>query len=235
MRAAQQCFAADAAGAARGLGAIFGGRAVPSLVPVCGGRQRTPLKVGVGITIALRQRGGPRCLRYFRVPEAWTKVEKLAWLAEQPFSSIAWRELTPDARHLWLTEGMHAAFATFLPLGTKTTKAGRATESEAIFKNYSNGLKTCRKDGVIINPALTLTGLPAACFGYRLGNRSALEWLIDQYQVSSDKRSGLTSDPNRSEDEEYIVRLVGRIVTVSIETVQLVEALAAWDVGVAGA
>jgi len=173
--------------------------------------------------------------RYFRVPEAWTKVEKLAWLAEQPFSSIAWRELTPDARHLWLTEGMHAAFATFLPLGTKATKAGRATESEAIFKNYSNGLKTCRKDGVIINPALTLTGLPAACFGYRLGNRSALEWLIDQYQVSSDKRSGLTNDPNRTEDEEYIVRLVGRIVTVSIETVQLVEALAAWDVGVAGA
>ena len=62
---------------------------------------------------------------------------------------------------------------------------------------------------------------------YRLGNRSALEWVIDQYQVSSDKRSGITSDPNRADDEEYIVRLVGRVITVSIETVRLVAGLPA--------
>lgn len=42
---------------------------------------------------------------------------------------------------------------------------------------------------------------------YRLGNRSALEWVVDQYQVSTDKRSGITSDPNRDDDPEYIVRL----------------------------
>jgi hypothetical protein len=65
----------------------------------------------------------------------------------------------------------------------------------------------------------------AECFEYRLGNRSALEWVIDQYQVSTDKRSGITSDPNRADDEEYIVRLVGRVVTVSVETVKLVKAL----------
>ena len=51
------------------------------------------------------------------------------------------------------------------------------------------------------------------------------EWVIDQYQVSTDKRSGITSDPNRADDEEYIVRLVGRVVTVSVETVKLVKAL----------
>ncbi len=60
---------------------------------------------------------------------------------------------------------------------------------------------------------------------YRLGNRSALEWVIDQYQVSTDKRSGITSDPNRADDEEYIARLIGRVVTVSVETVKLVRAL----------
>jgi len=38
------------------------------------------------------------------------------------------------------------------------------------------------------------------------GNRSALEWVIDQYQVSTDKRSGITNDPNRADDPQYILR-----------------------------
>ena len=62
-------------------------------------------------------------------------------------------------------------------------------------------------------------------FEYRLGNRSALEWIIDQYQVSTDKRSGITNDPNRTDDPQYIVRLVGQIATVSLETVKLVNSL----------
>ena len=49
--------------------------------------------------------------------------------------------------------------------------------------------------------------------------------MIDQYQVSEDKRSGIVSDPNNLDDEEYIVRLVGKVVTVSVETVGLVEEL----------
>jgi hypothetical protein len=81
------------------------------------------------------------------------------------------------------------------------------------------------KTQIKVNESLTLTGIPAECFDYRLGNRSALDWVIDQYQVSADKRSGITSDPNREDDEEYIVRLIGRVVTVSVETVKLVKAL----------
>jgi predicted helicase len=82
------------------------------------------------------------------------------------------------------------------------------------------------KSALEVNEWLTLAGIPQECFQYRLGNRSALEWVIDQYQVSTDKRSGITSDPNRLDDEQYIVRLVGRIVTVSVETVKLVGELA---------
>lgn len=59
-----------------------------------------------------------------------------------------------------------------------------------------------------VNDSLTLAGIPPETFEYRLGNRSALEWVIDQYQVKTDKRSGITSDPNSySDDEQYIVRL----------------------------
>ena len=86
------------------------------------------------------------------------------------------------------------------------------------------------KTAVVVNEALTLAGIPPECFTYRLGNRSALEWVIDQYRVKTDKRSGITSDPNRADDPEYIVRLVGRIVTVSVETVKLVEQIAAVDI-----
>ena len=76
-----------------------------------------------------------------------------------------------------------------------------------------------------VNPSLTLAGIPAEVFQYRLGNRSALEWVIDQYQVSQDKRSGIRSDPNRPDDEEYMVRLVGQVVRVSLETVRIVAGL----------
>ena len=76
-----------------------------------------------------------------------------------------------------------------------------------------------------INPSLTLAGIPPETFSYRLGNRSALEWVIDQYQVKEDNRSGIRSDPNRADDEEYIVRLVGQVVRVSLETVKIVTRL----------
>jgi predicted helicase len=50
---------------------------------------------------------------------------------------------------------------------------------------------------------------PATALGYRLGSRSALEWVIDQYQVKSE------SDPNREDDPGYVVRLVGQVVRVA--------------------
>jgi predicted helicase len=75
------------------------------------------------------------------------------------------------------------------------------------------------------NDFLTLTGIPPEVFEYRLGNRSALDWIIDQYQISTDKRSGITNDPNRLDDEEYIVRLIKKVITVSLETVEIVKFL----------
>ena len=81
------------------------------------------------------------------------------------------------------------------------------------------------KTQLVVNPSLTLAGIPAEAFDYRLGNRSTLDWVIDQYRVKEDKRSGIVSDPNRDDDPEYIVRLVGQVIAVSLETVQIVKAL----------
>ena len=87
------------------------------------------------------------------------------------------------------------------------------------------------KTSLTYNGFLTLDGIPPETFEYRLGNRSALEWVIDQYQVSTDKRSGITNDPNRPDDPEYIVRLLGQVITVSLETVKVVKALPPLDIG----
>ena len=76
-----------------------------------------------------------------------------------------------------------------------------------------------------VNDSLTLAGIPPEVFDYRLGNRSALDWVIDQYRVKTGKRSGITSDPNRPDDPEYIVRLIGQVVQVSLETVKTVATL----------
>ena len=79
------------------------------------------------------------------------------------------------------------------------------------------------KRSLKVNESLTLGGIPPGTFEYRLGNRSALEWVIDQYQVT--EHNGIRSDPNREDDPEYIVRLVGQVVRVSLETVRLVASL----------
>ena len=81
------------------------------------------------------------------------------------------------------------------------------------------------KTTLTYNQFLTLSGIPPEVYEYRLGNRSALEWVIDQYQVSTDKRSGIVNDPNRADDPQYILRLIGQVITVSLETVKIVRAL----------
>lgn len=82
------------------------------------------------------------------------------------------------------------------------------------------------KKSLQFNESLRLEAIPPQTFDYRLGNRSALDWVIDQYQVKTDSRSGITSDPNAySDDEKYIVDLVGRVINVSLQTVEIVEGL----------
>jgi predicted helicase len=75
------------------------------------------------------------------------------------------------------------------------------------------------KRSLQVNPSLTLEGIPPEAFEYRLGSRSALDWVVDQYQVKGE------SDPNREDDPAYIVRLVGQVVRVSVETARIVSSL----------
>jgi predicted helicase len=84
---------------------------------------------------------------------------------------------------------------------------------------------------VIYNSRITLTGVPEAAYRYQLGSRSAIEWILDRYQVKTDKASGIVNDPNdwsrEVGDPRYIIDLLARIVTVSLETMAIVDDLPA--------
>ena len=82
-------------------------------------------------------------------------------------------------------------------------------------------------DTVKYNDTLTLSGIPVEAFDYRLGTRSALEWVIDQYQVTKERNSDIIRAPNEySDDPQYIVNLLEKVITVSVETVRIVNELA---------
>ena len=81
------------------------------------------------------------------------------------------------------------------------------------------------KTSLVYNDFLTISGIPEKVSDYRLGNRSALEWIINQYCVKIDKRSGIVNDPNRADDPQYIVKLIGKVITISLETVKIIERL----------
>ena len=71
------------------------------------------------------------------------------------------------------------------------------------------------KTQIDYNDYFTLDGIPAGAYAYRLGTRSAVEWIVDQYRVKIDKRSGIKNDPNRADQPQYIVDLIARVITVS--------------------
>ena len=82
---------------------------------------------------------------------------------------------------------------------------------------------------IVYNDWITLAGIPDEAHEYVVGPRSALEWLIDRYRVTTDKDSGIVNDPNDWGAEigqpRYIIDLVKRVTTVSVETMRIVKAL----------
>ena len=78
---------------------------------------------------------------------------------------------------------------------------------------------------IVVNNSLTLGGIPKDAFDYLLGTRSALEWVVDQYRYEEDEDGDVISDCNDPEEDEYVVNLIERVTTVSIETMSLIATL----------
>lgn len=85
------------------------------------------------------------------------------------------------------------------------------------------------KSTIVINSALKISGIPEVAHEYVLSSRTALEWVLERYQVKTDKDSGIQNDPNdwaiSVGNPRYIIDLIGKVVRVSVETVELVTSL----------
>lgn len=79
------------------------------------------------------------------------------------------------------------------------------------------------------NDTCTLSEIPEEAYEYIVNGKSAIEWLMERYVVTTDKDSGIVNDPNDWCDEQgnprYIIDLVKRVIRVSIETMEIVKAL----------
>ena len=86
--------------------------------------------------------------------------------------------------------------------------------------------KKNQKDTIIYNDYITIRNIPAEAYDYVVNGKSAIEWLIERYAVTVDKKSGIRNDPNdwsrEHENPSYIFDLVCSIVNVSIKTMQIV-------------
>lgn len=93
-------------------------------------------------------------------------------------------------------------------------------------RNPATGKMEADKSVLVYNERLTFRGIPEIAHRYVVNGRSPLEWMIDRYQVKTDPASGIVNDPNTySDDPLYIANLVRRLVTVSVETMKIVDSL----------
>src|SRR5699024_4146175 len=91
--------------------------------------------------------------------------------------------------------------------------------------------KKNERDKIIYNKDITISNIPEKAYKYIVNGRSAIEWIIDQYQVKTDKKSGIIDDPNMfSHDEKYILHVLLRIINLSIQTIELIDNLPTFEI-----
>ena len=87
-------------------------------------------------------------------------------------------------------------------------------------------------DTIVFNESITISNIPERAYEYVVNGRPAIEWIIDQYQIKTDKKSGIIDDPNEfaPENPRYILDLLLSVITVSMRTVELVAQLPEMEV-----
>jgi predicted helicase len=106
---------------------------------------------------------------------------------------------------------------------TPDTKAGAAAQApKCVLKSEPEAGR------IVVDSETVLVGIPPAAWTYRLGNRSALDWVLDQHKEKKPKDPTIREkfDTYRFADhKERVIELLARVARVSVETVHIVEAL----------
>ncbi len=90
--------------------------------------------------------------------------------------------------------------------------------------------KEIDKTSIKYNKNLDLSGIPLQAYKYVVNGRSAIEWVMDRYKFKKDNDSDIINDPNEwSDDPDYIIKLLKKVVYVSVESVKIIESLPELD------
>lgn len=85
------------------------------------------------------------------------------------------------------------------------------------------------KSKIIYNSQIVIDDIPDKAYEYVINGKSAIEWILDRYQIKTDKKSGLTNDPNdwakETNNPRYILDLILSVINLSIKTVDIVNNL----------
>lgn len=89
--------------------------------------------------------------------------------------------------------------------------------------------KNKNKNMIEYNEKITISNIPDKAYEYVINGKSAIEWIMERYAITTDKKSGIVNNPNdwckEVNDEKYILNLLLRIINVSVKTVDIVNSL----------
>lgn len=125
---------------------------------------------------------------------------------------------------------LHLNYETVQPYeGVSIKTIGTPTYEVVKMRFGKKDSKTADKSTIIYNNNITIENIPLEAYDYVVNGKSALEWIMERYQITTDAKSGITNNPNdwskEHGDEKYIFNLVLRIITVSLETMKIVSSL----------
>jgi len=118
------------------------------------------------------------------------------------------------------------------PAGTPPTGTAKARIFYRDIGDYSDFiLRQARErpDKILYNETITVGPVPAEAYDYVVNGKSAIEWVMERYAVTTHKESGIVNDPNlwcdEHDDPAYIVNLLRRVIDLSRKSVEIIKKL----------
>lgn len=128
---------------------------------------------------------------------------------------------------------IHLNYETAKPYAAKEQRDELVLDPKKLFTvekmRFGKDGKETDKTKIQYNSHITLTGIPLEAYEYVVNGKPAIEWIMERYQFTKDKDSQIINDPNEwareHDDPQYILNLLKRIITVSLDTMKVVNSL----------
>ena len=129
---------------------------------------------------------------------------------------------------------LHVNYESVKPYRLKIESTGKLTSADYRVEKMRYG-KDKDKTTLHYNESITLTGIPLEAYEYVVNGKPALDWVVERQGVSTHKESGIVNDANdwakeTMKDPQYPLDLFCRVVTVSLDTMKIVNSLPKLDI-----